>query len=437
MRRWFGLAAVAAAVSVNSLAGCIAIDQFSSRAVGFNEQAAEVKAESVLLNIVRATYSEPLQFTDISTAQGTSSATGSLAATASVPTRGGLFTALPQQFLGLNPNLSTQGANQFNLNNLNTQEFYNGLLAPIAVPQLAGFLRTGYDPVVLLALAVDEIEIQNGSRRMLLKNDVSSVDQHTGFIFALDQLVSRGLSAEDSGPDTKIGPALKPAEARELLGSIVASTATDAPALRRDDRTGRYQLTKRGGASRLCFDLGRASSRMKVGGPIHYQSVPLNPLPEPIPLAYEPSARPTPSAVRDLVIVPRPGDVCGARREVQLDRTLDTKVRFRTRSVQGMFQYLGKISRLELGMADGTPKRLTYFGWPKPDPGYELFRLEPGTTDAGYVVTHRGQTFNVAVDPSGNRNGSSRVLQLLTDLIALQSSVKNFPAQNLVTVVGP
>ncbi|MEE7505156.1 hypothetical protein MMR14E_18955 [Methylobacterium mesophilicum] len=391
----------------------------------------------MLLNIIRATYSEPLQFTDISTAQGTSSVTGTLAATSSVPTRGGFLTPLPQQFLGLNPTLSSQGANQFNLNNLNTQEFYNGLLAPVTVPQLAAFLRTGYDPVVLLAIAIDEVEIQNGKNRVLLRNDVSDPDQHAGFIFAMDQLVSRGLSAEDSGPDTKVGPPLDAEEAKALLGPILKSTATDAPALRKDDRTGQFQLTRKGGASRLCFDPRRASSKMLKGGPVRYQLVPENPPLTPIPLAFREAVAGPPQAVSDLVVRPRPGDFCGARRDVQLDRSLDVTVRFRPRSIQGMFQYLGTIARMQLGMSDGVPKSLTHHGWGPDDPGYELFKLNLGPTNTGYAVTHRGQTFSIEIDPSGKRNGSSRALQILTDLIALQSSVKNFPAQNLITVVGP
>lgn len=426
----------AAACSI-FLSNCVAIDQYSSRAIGFNEQAAQAKAESVLLNIIRATYAEPLQFTDISTAQGTASVTGTLAATSSVPTRGGFLTPLPQQFLGLNPTLSSQGANQFNLNNLNTQEFYNGLLAPVTVPQLAAFLRTGYDPVVLLAIAVDEVEIQSGRQRVLLKNDVSDPDQHAGFIFAMDQLVSRGLSAEDSGPDTKVGPPLSADEAKGLLGSILRSTATDAPSLRKDDRSGQFQLARRGGVSRLCFDPRRASSVLRQGGPIRYQLVPATPPLTPIPLAFQEAAGGPPQAVPDLVVRPRPGDFCGARRDVQLDRSLDVTVRFRPRSIQGMFQYLGAIARLQLGLSDGTPQSLAYHGWGLEDPGYELFKLNLGSTNTGYAVTHRGQTFSIEIDPGGKRNGSSRVLQILTDLIALQSSVKNFPAQNLITVVGP
>jgi hypothetical protein len=40
----------------------------------------------------------------------------------------------------------------------------------------------------------------------------------------------------------------------------------------------------------------------------------------------------------------------------------------------------------------------------------------------------------VAVDPSGAKNTSSRIMQLVSDLLALQSSAKNLPAPNLIAI---
>jgi hypothetical protein len=43
----------------------------------------------------------------------------------------------------------------------------------------------------------------------------------------------------------------------------------------------------------------------------------------------------------------------------------------------------------------------------------------------------------MAIDPAGNSDTSSRILQLLTDLLALQSSAKSLPAPNVIAVTSP
>ena len=80
-----------AAMGLIPLGGCAIVDQYGSRAIEYNDQAAASKSSTILLNIMRAAYREPLQFTDLSTVTGLASAQGSL--NASIPARiGGHFT---------------------------------------------------------------------------------------------------------------------------------------------------------------------------------------------------------------------------------------------------------------------------------------------------------------------------------------------------------
>jgi hypothetical protein len=51
-------------------------------------------------------------------------------------------------------------------------------------------------------------------------------------------------------------------------------------------------------------------------------------------------------------------------------------------------------------------------------------------------ATVDGHTYYVSVDITG-KNMSSRVLELLAELIALNSSAKDLPAPNVITVISP
>jgi hypothetical protein len=51
-------------------------------------------------------------------------------------------------------------------------------------------------------------------------------------------------------------------------------------------------------------------------------------------------------------------------------------------------------------------------------------------------ATVDGHTFYVEVDATG-KNMSSRVIQLLAELIALHNSAKDLPAPNVITVISP
>lgn len=108
-----------------------------------------------------------------------------------------------------------------------------------------------------------------------------------------------------------------------------------------------------------------------------------------------------------------------------------------TRSLEGIFFFLGEMVRTELGVATGEPISLGVLrGDGRPE--FNLFKIEH-RLPIRYEpwVMYDSQLFSIRVDPSGQNDASSRVVQLLTDLLALQSSAKNFPAPNLIAVTTP
>jgi hypothetical protein len=112
-----------------------------------------------------------------------------------------------------------------------------------------------------------------------------------------------------------------------------------------------------------------------------------------------------------------------------------------TRSLEGIFYYLGEMVRTELGIANGQATSLAI---PSNNQeaaggqGFKLFRVERRLPRVGEPWTlYQGAVYSITVDPSGQSDGSSRVLQIVSDLLALQSSAKNLPAPNLIAITTP
>jgi hypothetical protein len=375
------------------------------------------------MNIVRATYSEPLQFTDISSAQGTSQTEGTISAGVPFPFRGGFGTLLPQQFITPQPSVKSSGTTQFTMANLNNQEFYNGIQTQLSLQQIATYLSSGFDPYVLLLLSVSEIEIRQKGRRVIFKNNVKTRDDFRIFYTVIRSFLDAGLSAEQIDTSTWVGPALSEKEAKAILPDFIKATATDPLSLRPKGGS-TFQVSKQGGRPRLCFDPIRASSAQRVRGREIYVVDDAARLPQVI-LGYDGPDRPAVAAV-----TLTPADACGgSKAKNDADASLDRTIFFRLRSVEGMFQYLGALSRQQLGLVSSAAPDFSFGGL-----GYNLFELKRG--GGAFQVSHRGEVFGVDVDPTGTRDGSSRTLQLLTSLLAQQSSAKAFPSQNVITVVG-
>ena len=58
------------------LAGCAAVDSFSSRATTYNQQAETIKESQLMLNVMRSAYREPLQFSDFTQVTGQATVSG-------------------------------------------------------------------------------------------------------------------------------------------------------------------------------------------------------------------------------------------------------------------------------------------------------------------------------------------------------------------------
>ncbi len=185
---------LAAAFAAAALSACGAADQFAGHSLEYNVQAERIKNQSLLVNIVRAAYRKPLQFTDLTTITGQTSvqATGGF----QIPLAGPVA-ADPTRLYVFNPSIQATNSPSYTVAVLNTKEFYRGILAPIQMQTIAYYIHTGFPKSVLLQLAISEIEYGRAGHT----RKVDNVPTNPEFSKLLDTLIALGLNVEETELD--------------------------------------------------------------------------------------------------------------------------------------------------------------------------------------------------------------------------------------------
>ena len=423
-------------LSLLTFGGCAIVDQYGARAIEYNEQTAASKSSIILLNILRAAYREPLQFTDVTTVTGTASVQGGLNAT--IPLRiGGTAFSTPQ-ILELNPSASVSGGPNFSIANLNTQEFYQGLQAPISPQVIANYAAAGVSLNVLLPLLISDITLEEHDQIRVLRNTGSSPESFRGFRHVTKELVRQGLTVSVRENEAEsIGPVLTKKEARDpklLAGLAQAMTSGDSPLSLQgiklangttSDSEFRFGKSAEKKAT-LCFknkvipreDLDPDFEVSKKLQAIH-----------PVYLNFEPFPP---------ILIPR-AMYCDQAKQADQNSAAkppeERKSSLTPRSVEQIFLFLGELVRTELGLNDNLPKDLQDSGhFTDAHIPLYLFKFEQRMPVNGEISANfHGTTYTVAADPSG-ADASSQVLALLTDLLALQSSAKSLPPPNVIAI---
>ncbi|MER9195746.1 hypothetical protein NKI13_20995 [Mesorhizobium australicum] len=372
------------------------VDTVSSRANTFNQQASEAKSNSILTNVVRAAYAEPLQFTELQSTQGTAQVNGSITTGVPFPFRGGTGT-LPLQTITGSFLAGTSAANTFAVANLSSQEFYQGIQKPIPQQLILAYLSEGYDARILLNIFTSGIEITQNGKTTLVANDPNSSDDWQEYYSVINILAKYKLEGEKVSDTTPVGidTSRSVAGSAQVQAAQIAQPA-GAPGYEADGS--RVRLVKHDAGYRFCFRK-------------HAPEIPLRGL--------------------GITVKLSPGDYCGASSKEIATKKSGDKVRLRTRSLEGAILYLGALVRNEWGIGNAYDIPHTS------GPSYTVFKLGKGYSVGNLLnVWYKGQAYGIARDPAGNIDGSSRVLQLLTDIQNLQSSSKDLPTQNVYTLIG-
>lgn len=425
--------------------GCSTIDSFGGRATTVNAATSDSKSRSILLNIMRAAHREPLQFSDVSTVAGSGQLNASLLTNAPIK----ISPTSAARVLALNPTIGATGSNQFNITNLNTQEFYQGIQTPISLQQMSNLVDIGYDPTLVLFLTVSELQvttIENGKPLyVIIRNDTEDPNAIGAVYQAFKNMVDQGFSEQPTDGDA-YGPVMTAAEAQNsrFVAAILGSAGTDLTLKKSGDDY--FQFVKKGGYA-SCFDvmkgpaIGAESKKLADNGlgdaSKFYRAVTdqerFNGSKTLILGTFTSKVTKADLPVRGLSIQIPVEKLCGyAGKAPPLDAGKGPipSFKLKMRSVEGIFQFLGTIARRQTNLDRSGANTLTVGS------GTFAFLAQKGDANgSGVEVWLHEQPYFVARDAAGN-NKSTEVLQILTDLLALQSSAKNIPSPGLITVIG-
>jgi hypothetical protein len=426
-----------------TLGGCATIDHIAPRAAQFNTETSNAKTRSIFANILRAADGQPLQFTDVTTFTGTGDVEGSLSA--ELPVK--VDPSTVERTWKVTPSAKLSAGSQFNVANLNTQEFYYGLQAPVKVEHIANFIAAGYDPSLVLFLMIDEIEVTSPRRRMVIRSDTRSPVNYIAFRQAINFLIEAGLSTK-RGDEEHIGPSLNDQQVSDpkILATLLGTTGgkfsleEEDPTITGSPKT--YRLAKDGSwgfcfdplkvADKTFFDTDkrRLATWASIGGMTSARVLDISNPPQSFraPLLADDKGELAFIEITQASLCHPPK---GAPTEEKLD-----KVVLKPRSVEGIFQFLGEVARAQIA----SPGAL---GFPRKDAdgkamsSFFPFRIVKGEapTEAAITIKRGMESFSIIADPAGNDDQSTRVLQILTDLLALQSSSKDLPTPSAISVI--
>jgi hypothetical protein len=231
------------------------------------------KNEAILLNIVRASQYQPLNFLVYQAYTGTATAT----ATASAPSFiiGPDRVASQKQYTIGNTTLNATGTGtgSISVQNLDTQDFYDALLSPVDFTNLYAFQRQGYPRELLFRLFTDYVSLKppmdadsQGRHAHIIYNDPSPdkscyhlEEQVIAAIYPsqLRPQIRRDICFKDlvefgllSGLSSEIRNVVAPASS----GKQTNPGGAPSPAATTPGSTGSASTSKPATEARLCFD---------------------------------------------------------------------------------------------------------------------------------------------------------------------------------------
>lgn len=208
-------------VPVLALGGCLENDRFARDAVQYNKEAELAQDRVILLNVLRASYRRPFEFSGVQTISGSASTQGQLGFSIPLAQNGGATAST------VSPQITRSAGPTVTVGVVDTQEFYEGLLKPLDRKLIDYYVQRGIPEGLLFDLFFQRIIIaQKGKIVATFSNTVSKKNEFDAFQALISYLVNdRKMSTESVDKATAYGPVL---EARDVLQqpSYAAKAAT-------------------------------------------------------------------------------------------------------------------------------------------------------------------------------------------------------------------
>ena len=434
--------------------GCTSTKYLQTRAEDFNRQAQLLKSKLLLLNIIRAAYGQPMQWSGLTQVTEAANSSGTVGATVPIAGTIGAMGLL----YSITGSTTTSETPTYTVPLFDTKEFQSGISTQVTPQILKSLTDQGLPLRFLLSIFVASLEvdknpwsvrkklgtsprdIMNFDQDLLVLNPISTKrpcqDHHhekadyieadlcllgefTGWI---DDLSRNGISLERT--DQPVGPILiasdirssrnimellaGPVElrkfARKSANAIVRLTPDEERYLALKHADDYFRFLKHD-VYRFCFK----HVGYNYGHDRYVHDIKL------------------PESLQ-----------CGSNASGDDDNSY---LKINIRSVESTIQLLSRVARLEIDMAQTPPD---YPTCPLADSTFpsilDYFKVQKGQPPPNSIsVSFENSQYYVKGDGDfgPEEDKSSQVLGLLLELINLYSSAKDLPAPNTVSIIAP
>lgn len=414
------------------LSACAVVDPVDNRYDNVSRSWAKARNESIFLNLVRASYNDPLSFTTVSNvtpsmtnvsgvalptflegpggASFVTSAAGAITGSAAT-----LPSTSPYRdviFGSTTANNTTSVSSNFSISTQETSAFYNGFLKPIDLQTLNYFIRQGYPRELLFWLFADRFELQ------------PTLSHYTVIGYHYDPPDSYGCPQSDP-----VHRCFREWVWIALLAGLTVEEKTIVTKF-----NSKFMTTP---VARFCFspELARQAEI------------------EMTPAVAEPIRR------KYMHFPGRPSPACGTWTAEEAEKllkdpqpdTFNFKVAGATfrvvpRSAYGVFEFLGNLMRMQRNNVEPTPGKAFFWTSPLGEPDEAtvppvlktvdgdppLITVIP--SDAGHCFVH---TWYLDADycVPEDADTTKRVFSLLAQLIAIQTSASDLSITPIVRVI--
>src|SRR5665213_4437812 len=401
------------------LSACVSTGSLANRGTSIDEGVGQMANRGILLNLARASRSEPLYFVSIGNVQATGSTDLRLGAPGF--TEGASLPLAAREVIqsGSSTFLDNTINTNFQMGVFNTQTFYEGMLQPLGLNDIDLLLHQGFSREMVFYLVIEKAKVtpcplQVGTDPCILYNDPSN-PSYVMFQGAIEAAMEHGLVTEvPQSTDSLVAPT----DAATDQGAAGASAATHAAV---------EQVTAQSNG-----DIGRAGSidfvlRAPTDSPKAQ-------------LCFE-RALSTTAAKKEfdqLTAEKKPPFYCGTGHKrgsapltVRLFDGRDYQIVVTTRSIYGIFNYLGAVMNTPTKQ---QPVLVDYKVPSEVTPVGPLLTVTQGGilgTGCFTAVNYGGRGYCV---PQESAQTTKKVFNVLSALVALKQSPGDLPASQTVLV---
>jgi hypothetical protein len=375
--RSVGMAIVAALL----LAGCASAQFLAERSTNYNKAIEQAQNQTLLLNVLRARDRKPLYFTAMHQVRG-NIRYGTGSGNVGIPFGGAattdVYSASPSVSYATNPT--------FDITLLDSKEFYQGILKPVDMETIEYYVSQGWPKDILLHMFIRQIDIGDEEE---IENYPGNPEEFDRFQRTLHRL-ELGVTKTSTTVPIK-GPELTEETVQNLEHLLKARDAKLV--VSKIPEKNRYQLEKT--VAGLVFEAQGKENQMPVE-----------------------------NATTKRLFATQMLDV----------EEKEKKGKVYIRSPEAMIYYLGELAREEL-KPGSTFKPTVRIGKTGKDILFRIEEVDPEHRD-GYalVVEYGGSMYGIPAGSSGGR--SMHVLSLITQILALHKSSKEFVGTQAVEVIG-